>query len=48
MSHSGQIDMGDKSMTSKVGFDKTNRSIAEVTRQSGPAYSNIRGSNNQS
>jgi hypothetical protein len=44
----GQMDMAERSYNSKVGFDKTNRSIAEMTRQSGSAYSNMKGGSNQS
>jgi hypothetical protein len=38
--------MAERSNNSKIGFDKTNRSINEMmTRQSGSAYSNMKGSN---
>ena len=45
---SGQMDMAERSYNSKVGFERTNRSIAEMTRQSGSAYSNMKGGSNQS
>jgi hypothetical protein len=41
----GQMDMAERSYNSKVGFDKTHRSM---TRQSGSAYSNMKGGSNQS